>query len=51
MSHWAEYDYIIVNRDIEASVAQVRSILTAERLKRQRQIGLPEFVKGLREGR
>jgi guanylate kinase len=51
MSHWAEYDYIVVNHDIEASVTQVRSILTAERLKRQRQVGLPEFVKGLREGR
>jgi len=50
MSHWAEYDYIIVNRDIDASVTEVRSILTAERLKRQRQVGLPEFVKGLREG-
>jgi guanylate kinase len=50
MSHWAEYDYIVVNRDIDASVTQVRSILTAERLKRQRQIGLAEFVKGLREG-
>jgi guanylate kinase len=50
MSHWAEYDYIVVNRDIETSVAQVRSILTAERLRRQRQVGLPEFVKGLREG-
>jgi guanylate kinase len=51
MSHWAEYDYIVVNRDIEASVAQVRSILTTERLRRQRQVGLAEFVKGLREGR
>jgi len=50
MSHWAEYDYIVVNHDIEASVTEVRSILTAERLKRQRQVGLPEFVKGLREG-
>jgi len=50
MSHWAEYDYIIVNRNIEESVAQVRAILTAERLRRQRQVGLPEFVKGLREG-
>ena len=50
MSHWAEYDYIVVNRDIETSVTQVRSILTAERLRRQRQVGLPEFVKGLREG-
>ncbi len=50
MSHWAEYDYIIVNHDIEASVTQVRAILIAERLRRQRQIGLHEFVKGLREG-
>ena len=50
MSHWAEYDYIVVNHNIEDSVAQVRGILTAERLKRQRQVGLPEFVKGLREG-
>jgi guanylate kinase len=50
MSHWAEYDYIVVNHDIETSVTEVRSILTAERLRRQRQVGLPEFVKGLREG-
>jgi guanylate kinase len=50
MSHWAEYDYIIVNHDIDFSVAQVRAILIAERLKRQRQVGLHEFVKGLREG-
>lgn len=50
MSHWAEYDYIIVNHEIDASVAQVRAILVAERLKRQRQVGLHEFVKGLREG-
>jgi guanylate kinase len=51
MSHWAEYDYIIVNHDLEASVAQVHAILAAERLRRERQIGLTEFVKGLREGR
>ncbi len=51
MSHWAEYDYIVINQDIESSVARVRAILIAERLKRQRQIGLAEFVKGLREGR
>lgn len=50
MSHWAEYDYIVVNHNIEESVTQVRAILTAERLRRQRQVGLPEFVKGLREG-
>jgi len=48
MSHWAEYDYIIVNRDIDDSVAQVESVLAAERLRRQRQVGLPEFVNRLR---
>ncbi|HEY7611253.1 MAG TPA: guanylate kinase [Alphaproteobacteria bacterium] len=47
MSHWAEYDYIVVNRDIDASVAQVRAILAAERLRRDRQIGLGDFVRGL----
>jgi guanylate kinase len=47
MSHWAEYDYIVVNREIEASVDHVRAILTAERLKRERQIGLGDFVRGL----
>jgi guanylate kinase len=51
MSHWAEYDYIIVNRDVQASVARVEAILAAERLRRDRQIGLSDFVKGLREGR
>ncbi len=48
MSHWAEYDYIIVNRDIDESVAQVESVLAAERLRRQRQVGLPAFVNRLR---
>ena len=50
MSHWAEYDYIVINHDIEESVRAVQSILAAERLKRERQVGLTEFVKGLREG-
>ena len=49
ISHWPEYDYIIVNYDIEDSVAQVQAILAAERLKRERQIGLTDFVKRLRE--
>ena len=44
MSHWPEYDYVIVNRDIEDSVAEVRAIVTAERLKRDRQIGLTGAV-------
>ncbi|MBI1774842.1 MAG: guanylate kinase [Proteobacteria bacterium] len=51
MSHWAEYDYIILNTELERSVASVLTILSAERLRRQRQIGLTDFVKGLREGR
>jgi guanylate kinase len=51
MSHWAEYDYIIVNRDVTESVARVEGILAAERLRRDRQVGLSDFVKGLREGR
>ena len=50
MSHWAEYDYIVINHEIEDSVAAVQSILAAERLKRERQVGLTDFVKGLREG-
>jgi guanylate kinase len=51
MSHWAEYDYIIVNRNVEDSVVRVQAILAAERARRERQIGLNDFVKGLREGR
>jgi guanylate kinase len=51
MSHWAEYDYVIINRDIATSLIQLKSILTAERLKRERQYGLAGFVKALREGR
>jgi len=47
ISHWSEYDYIIVNRDFEASVGQVQAILTAERLRRQRQRGLTEFVRAI----
>ena len=50
ISHYPEYDYIIVNKDIEESVAEVQSILAAERLKRDRLTGLGEFVKALREG-
>jgi guanylate kinase len=50
MSHYAEYDYIIVNQDIEESVDQALSILKAERLRRERMEGLGEFVKGLRTG-
>jgi guanylate kinase len=48
MSHWSEYDYVIVNRDIEGSVAQVQTIVAAERLRRNRQVGLADFVDRLR---
>tara|TARA_B100001123_G_scaffold385187_1_gene458577 strand:+ start:650 stop:1294 length:645 start_codon:yes stop_codon:yes gene_type:complete len=51
ISHWPEYDYIVINKQIEETVTQVQSILMAERLKRERQTGLTEFVKRLREGR
>ena len=51
ISHWPEYDYIIVNNEIEESVAKVQAILVAERLKRERQVGLTDFVKRLREWR
>ena len=48
MSHWPEYDYVIINCDVEASVAQLRAIVLAERLRRTRRYGLSEFVDGLR---
>jgi guanylate kinase len=50
MSHFQEYQYVIVNHDVSESVVEVQSILRAERLKRARQIGLHEFVTNLREG-
>jgi guanylate kinase len=51
MSHYAEYDYVVVNRNIGTSLDRIKAILTAERLKRDRQPGLSDFVKALREGR
>ena len=50
MSHYAEYDFIIINSEIDESVAQVEAIVTAERLRRQRQVGLSDFAKHLQEG-
>src|SRR5271170_2779182 len=47
MSHWPEYDYVIVNRDKAEAFTEVRAILAAERLKRERQIGLSDFVRGM----
>jgi guanylate kinase len=47
MSHWAEYDYVVVNRDLDRAFNDIRAILAAERLKRERQPGLSAFVRGL----
>ena len=47
ISHWAEYDYVIINDDVEVASAEITAILTAERLRRKRRIGLTEFVRKL----
>jgi guanylate kinase len=47
ISHWAEYDYVIVNADLAESSAALRSILAAERLRRDRMTGLSSFVRTL----
>jgi guanylate kinase len=49
ISHWPEYHYVIVNGDFEKSLAQISAVLTAERTRRKRQIGLAEFVNQLRQ--
>jgi guanylate kinase len=50
ISHWAEYDYVIVNDDIDRALGNIVAILSAERLRRTRQIGLSDFVRGLQTG-
>lgn len=47
MSHWNEYDYVVINHDLDQAFAEVASILAAERLKRERQTGVSDFVRGL----
>jgi guanylate kinase len=47
ISHWAEYDYVIVNTDIDKAFNELLTILQAERMRRDRQPGLAEFVRGL----
>jgi guanylate kinase len=49
LSHWAEYDYIVINHEIDEAFAQVQSILMAERLKRERRTGLTTFVRTLQQ--
>lgn len=47
MAHWTEYDYVLVNRDVDECFAAIKTIVAAERLKRRRQIGLLDFVPEL----
>jgi guanylate kinase len=47
LSHWAEYDYVVINNAIDRAFTEVQAILAAERLKRERQTGLSTFVRGL----
>jgi guanylate kinase len=47
LSHWSEYDYVVINDDLERAFSEVKMILVAERLKRERQPGLSDFVRGL----
>jgi guanylate kinase len=48
IEHWHEYDYVIVNLDLAASIASLQAILSAERVRRERQVGLGTFVSSLK---
>ena len=50
MSHYTEYDYVIINKDIDTSLAKAQTILNAERMKRARLVGMSSFVRGLMDG-
>ena len=50
ISHWREYDYVVVNDDVDRCISEVKAILLAERVRRNRRTGLLPFVEGLREG-
>jgi guanylate kinase len=47
ISHWAEYDYVLINDDLDTTLEKIRVIVAAERLKRRRQTGIPAFVSKL----
>jgi guanylate kinase len=47
IDRWRDYDYVLVNDDLQETFAKIRAILAAERLKRDRQTGLPKFISGL----
>lgn len=50
MSHYTEYDYVIINRNVDEAIAKAQLILDAERIKRRRMVGLSDFVRGLKDG-
>ena len=50
MSHWAEYDYVVINREVKCAFQEICAILAAERLKRERLVGLSAFVRSLQAG-
>ena len=50
ISHWAEYDYVIVNEDLDTAMEALRAIITSERMKRKRQLWLGPFVRTLTQG-
>jgi guanylate kinase len=50
MSHYLEYDYVLINQDIARTIDQAQMILDAERLKRRRLVGLSDFVRGIKDG-
>ncbi len=50
ISHWAEYDYVIVNEDVDTALTELRAIIASERMKRKRQLWLSGFVKSLISG-
>ncbi len=50
MSHYTEYDYVIINYDVDEAIAKAQTILDAERIKRRRMVGLSDFVRGLKGG-
>ena len=50
MSHYSEYDYVLINEDIEQTIKHAQMILDAERMRRRRQKGLSDFVRGMMSG-
>ena len=50
ISHWGEYNYILINDDPDVCLGEIRAILKAERLRRKRQLGLASFVRDMLDG-